>query len=70
MTPVVMKPMMAGVKLVPDCAPRMAGKIRFPAPKNMENSMRAVTMVPVRCDAPLGVVVIVSSLACVWKNVV
>ena len=33
------KPAMAGQVFVPACAPRKGGKIRLPAPKNMENNV-------------------------------
>ena len=33
-------PVKAGQKLEPACAPRWGGKIRFPAPKNIENSVK------------------------------
>ena len=47
-TPVSRKPVMAGVKFSPDSTPSIGGKMRFPAPKNMENSMRpTATTVPV-----------------------
>ena len=34
---------MAGQKLVPELTPTMGGKMRLPAPKNMEKSMREAT---------------------------
>ena len=43
-TPPMRKPIMAGVTFVPADAPMMGGKIRFPAPKNMENRVREVAM--------------------------
>src|SRR5699024_12189572 len=40
------KPMIAGQKLVPELTPTIGGKIRLPAPKNIENSVNeAMTMV-------------------------
>ena len=36
-TPPIKKPVIAGVKAVPAWAPITGGKIRFPAPKNIEN---------------------------------
>ena len=40
------KPMMAGQKLVPELTPTIGGKMRLPAPKNIENSVNdAMTMV-------------------------
>ena len=47
-TPVRRKPIMAGVKCSPDSTPSIGGKMRLPAPKNMENNMRpTATTVPV-----------------------
>ena len=39
-TALTARPAKAGQRLVPACAPRCGGKIRFPAPKNMENSVK------------------------------
>ncbi|EFG80314.1 hypothetical protein HMPREF0281_02408 [Corynebacterium ammoniagenes DSM 20306] len=36
-TPAMRKPMIAGQKLVPELTPTIGGKIRLPAPKNIEN---------------------------------
>ena len=38
------KPIIAGVTLVPADAPMIGGKIRLPAPKNMEKSVSEVAM--------------------------
>ena len=43
-TPPMRKPIIAGVKLVPADAPMIGGKMRLPAPKNMEKSVREVAM--------------------------
>ena len=43
-TPPIRKPIIAGVKLVPADAPMIGGKIRLPAPKNMEKRVREVAM--------------------------
>ena len=43
-TPPIRKPIIAGPKLVPADAPIIGGKIRLPAPKNMEKSVREVAM--------------------------
>ena len=45
-TPAARKPRTAGQKLVPAETPTMGGKMRLPAPKNIENSISdAITMV-------------------------
>ena len=48
------KPISAGQKLSPASTASMGGKMRLPAPKNMENSARAVTMIALfdRFDPP------------------
>ena len=35
---------MAGLKFDPEFAPMMGGKIKFPAPKNIENKVREVAI--------------------------
>ena len=37
--------MIEGPKLVPESTPSFGGKMRLPAPKNIENSMSAVTTI-------------------------
>ena len=44
-TAVMVSPTIAGTVLLPACAPRSGGKIRLPAPKNMENSMKPIVIV-------------------------
>ena len=39
-TALTARPAKAGQRFTPACAPRCGGKIRFPAPKNMENSVK------------------------------
>ena len=43
-TPAMRKPMIAGVKFEPADAPIIGGKIRLPAPKNMEKRVNEVAM--------------------------
>src|SRR5690625_1117950 len=43
-TPAMRKPMIAGQKLVPELTPTIGGKIRLPAPKNIENSVNEAMM--------------------------
>ena len=43
-TPAARKPKVAGQKLVPEETPTSGGKMRLPAPKNMEKSMREATI--------------------------
>ena len=38
-TPVIQKPMMAGILLAPDNCPIYTGKIKLPAPKNIPNNI-------------------------------
>ena len=44
-TAVMVSPTIARTVLLPACAPRSGGKIRLPAPKNMENSMKPIVIV-------------------------
>lgn len=63
---------MAGQKLVPEATPTIGGKIRFPAPKNMEKSMSEATMMvivgfvlePVTGLATVSVFVVIIFLVC------
>ena len=51
--------MIAGVKCSPDSTPRIGGKIRLPAPKNMEKSIRPMAATVARLlprDAPFSLV--------------
>ena len=43
-TPPIRKPIIAGLKFDPELAPMMGGKIKFPAPKNIENKVREVAI--------------------------
>ena len=43
-TPPIRKPIIAGLKFDPEFAPMMGGKIKFPAPKNIENKVREVAI--------------------------
>ena len=43
-TPPMRKPIMAGATFVPADAPMIGGKIRLPAPKNIENRVSEVAM--------------------------
>ena len=43
-TPPIRKPIIAGAKFVPAEAPMIGGKIRLPAPKNIEKRVREVAM--------------------------
>ena len=38
-TPVIQKPMIAGILLAPDNCPIYTGKIKLPAPKNIPNNI-------------------------------
>ena len=58
-TPPMRKPIMAKLKCEPEFAPIIGGKIRFPAPKNIENSVSDVAISkPVPCERLLCVVVV------------
>lgn len=41
-TAVIINPIMAGYRLLPDCCPSISGKIKFPAPKNSPNSIEPI----------------------------
>ena len=43
-TPPIRKPIIEGAKFVPADAPMIGGKMRLPAPKNIEKSVREVAM--------------------------
>jgi len=45
LTPVMIKPMIAGRTLLPASCPKWTGKIRFPAPKNIPNRVLATIIV-------------------------
>ena len=41
-TAVIAKPKVTNHQLSPDCTPKNGGRIRFPAPKNIENKAKPV----------------------------
>ena len=44
-TAVMIKPSMAVIVTLPALCPKNGGKIKFPAPKNSENSMKLISMI-------------------------
>ena len=54
-TPLMQKPKIAISILSPACCPKMGGKIKLPAPKKKENSIKAIGKIKVK-DVLLSVI--------------